>query len=106
MSEFHIDRADDGRTIAVVGDLDPVTAPQLRAALAESDPGVRLDLSGCTFMDSSGISVLSEAFLRQCPGLSVVEASRPVRLVLEVSGVADTFLQDRALDPLPDASSN
>lgn len=53
----------DGRTVVqVVGEIDVYTAPQLRERLdAEIDAGrydVVVDLSGVTFMDSTGLGVL------------------------------------------------
>ena len=53
----------DGRTVVqVVGEIDVYTAPQLREQLdAEIDAGrydLVVDLSGVTFMDSTGLGVL------------------------------------------------
>ncbi|HEY6744033.1 MAG TPA: STAS domain-containing protein [Lapillicoccus sp.] len=53
----------DGRTVVqVVGEIDVYTAPQLRERLdAEIDAGrydLVVDLSGVTFMDSTGLGVL------------------------------------------------
>lgn len=54
---------DDGRTVVqVVGEIDVYTAPQLRERLDhEIEAGVHhlvVDLSGVTFMDSTGLGVL------------------------------------------------
>lgn len=52
--------------LSVTGDIDVLTGPQLRAALAEAlgaadvDPVV-VDLTGVTFMGSTGIAVLVDA---------------------------------------------
>jgi anti-sigma B factor antagonist len=52
-------------TIAVRGDLDLASAPELSAAckkaLEQSPEMLRIDLGDLTFLDSSGISVLVQA---------------------------------------------
>jgi len=98
MPAFSITTEQGGARLVVLGDLDAATAPQLRAAFETAPDDVELDLGSCTFMDSSGISVLTEARMRHSPDLRVVAASRPVRLVLEVSGLAEVFLDDLADD--------
>jgi len=46
-------------TIAVRGELDLGTAPQLEASMAAaSTPGLVIDLSACEFIDSTGIALL------------------------------------------------
>lgn len=57
---------DSGRgVVCVAGDVDMATAPVLREVLARAtqrgQAGVLVDLAGCGFMDSSGLSVLIEA---------------------------------------------
>lgn len=52
---------DDGATVVrVEGDLDMSTCPELEQALAGTDLAdhVVIDLSGCTFFDSSALRVL------------------------------------------------
>lgn len=62
-----ITRSGDGRgvVLALAGELDAITAPdlaeQLDALAAEACPRVLLELSGLTFVDSAGVSVLVKA---------------------------------------------
>jgi anti-sigma B factor antagonist len=61
--EFAIraDRVGQVATIAVKGELDVATAPDLIEAIAALEPGYEelvVDLSECSFFASSGISVL------------------------------------------------
>ena len=58
---LHADRAGPVATVAVVGELDVATAPDLIAAIGALEPGYEelvIDLSACSFFASSGISVL------------------------------------------------
>ncbi len=59
---------DEGRRLAVSGELDMATAPQLAAAIAgdERDDGGPpvLDFAGLAFMDVSGMRVLLDAARR------------------------------------------
>jgi len=54
-------RRSDGLCVAVAGEVDAYTAPDMRAHLLEAlrqEPVVIVDLSGVTFMDSQGLSAL------------------------------------------------
>jgi anti-sigma B factor antagonist len=53
--------------LAVAGDVDLASAPQLRSGLAEAVeryPGVVVDLAGVGFMDSTGLGVLVASYNR------------------------------------------
>jgi anti-anti-sigma factor len=56
---------DSAVVLALSGELDVITAPdlaeQLDALAAEACPRVLLELSGLTFVDSAGVSVLVKA---------------------------------------------
>lgn len=60
--EVHVERSPgDGATVVrVEGELDLATSPELETALDEADLAGRVvvDLSGCTFLDSSALRVL------------------------------------------------
>ena len=65
MSELlSITRIDDSRDVilALSGELDVISAPELEmhhsGLAADACPRVLLDLSGLTFVDSAGVSVL------------------------------------------------
>jgi anti-anti-sigma factor len=66
-TELSIKRSDDDRGIvlALFGELDAVTAPELErcleSVLAEPHARVMLDLNGLRFVDSAGVSVLIKA---------------------------------------------
>ena len=93
--EFVIDeRADGGdRIVAARGELDLHTAPQLASALTPAiDAGDRVivDLTGVTFIDSSGVGVLVTALERARPTgttLVVVAPHPRVRKVFEITGL-------------------
>lgn len=82
-----------GSTFVVAGELDAHSAPTLREQLnAVDDAEIVLDMSGVTFMDSSGLRVLIDAHQtaagRGCQ-LIVHEPSQSVRRILEIAGVLD-----------------
>jgi anti-sigma B factor antagonist len=99
LSEDHashqLTTADDGCVVALAGEIDATSAPDLldwlRAAIDR--PGCRnveIDLSGLRFLDSSGIRSLIQAYgLARARGVRV-HASNPqhmVRRVLQLTGV-------------------
>jgi anti-anti-sigma factor len=79
------------------GDLDLESAPTLRAMAEALDPTCRqvvLDLSGVTFLDSTGISALVGLQHACEPALRtlVIRGARgQVRDVLEISGVGEVL---------------
>jgi anti-anti-sigma factor len=83
-------------TLALAGDLDPATAPELDARLQElvSDRAVAsvvLDLAQVVFMDSSGLRVLvaaSAALQGRSAQLLLRSPSSNIRRVLEVTGLS------------------
>jgi len=95
-------RLDDGEVvvIAVRGELDLFTAPELRAALrvhtdaAEQAPHVVVDLSGCTFVDASGCQVLLRAARRLATRerrLAIVNRNPGTARILSVMGLDELF---------------
>jgi anti-anti-sigma factor len=88
---------DGAAVILVSGAVDPATAPALDEAIRRAEsyrPRVVVDLSGCTFMDSSGLEVLVGAHTRTDGldrGFVVRSPHAFVARVLEISGV-DQFL--------------
>lgn len=87
---------DDGVRVAVHGDVDLATAPQLATALRDAfarNDRVELDLSMVRFMDSQGLGVLVHA--RPDDGstqrLRIVDGSPAVRRLLAVTGLGDVF---------------
>lgn len=102
MTPFSITTEPRDHAVAVVvhGDLDISTAPKLRAALADArERGAAryvLDLTPCTFVDSSGsraIALEGESFEAAGSTLAVhcpIE-NRQVRFVLELIGLPDVM---------------
>ena len=81
--------------VKLLGELDLSTTAQLEACLnglGADGADVRLDLSGLSFCDSSGISAMVTAAkrVRKCGGhLSIVSPQPAVRSVLEITGLLD-----------------
>jgi len=75
--------------VALRGELDLGSAEQLERALAEAGDEVLLDLSGLTFMDSTGVRVLLEAAERGGPGLRMVPPrDGDARVAIDETGIA------------------
>jgi anti-anti-sigma factor len=91
----------DGRisVIAVHGELDMSTAPQLEreldATLADTEASLILDLSACEFIDSTGIALVVRSWQqldREAGGegrgrLVICSQNHQVRRLLEITGV-------------------
>lgn len=80
--------------LAVGGEVDIATAPDLRSAIDDvlDDSDLCLDLGATTFMDSSGLHVLFDSQARAAAlrrRLAIVCPSGPVRRLFEVTGFAD-----------------
>jgi anti-anti-sigma factor len=82
--------------IEVVGEVDPCTAPSLERALCrELDLGsdVLLDLSGVSFIDSSGLHALVSAARRAHAVARQLSVSTPLpaqaRRVIEITGLQE-----------------
>jgi len=89
--------------VRVSGDLDLATSPGLSEAL-EAAPTARhvvIDLTGCTFLDSSGVRALAQAVRTIAEGerrVDVVAGSPGVRRVLEITGVDRMVPVHRSLE--------
>ena len=98
--EFQIEEKVAGAlpVIAVSGEIDVATAPQLRECLhrviAEGDATVVLDLLGVTFLDSTALGVLVGA-LKRCRELGgelhVVVADPRIMKIFEITGLTNVF---------------
>jgi len=97
---FAVDSTTEGDAVIITvrGDVDLATAPALQAecerAVDADTAIVRLDLSGLTFLDSSGISVLVKTHqdLEESGGTLVLHRlDDRTRRVLDVAGLADFF---------------
>jgi anti-sigma B factor antagonist len=88
--------------VSVVGEIDVATSPHLRAAIArvvDQARRVSVDLSGTTFIDSSGLGVLVGALKRAREGghqdLELRGLQEPVRRVFEITGLTELFPVNR-----------
>jgi anti-sigma B factor antagonist len=84
---------DGDRLLVLQGELDIATAPELAETLARLRAhrhAVTLDLENVTFMDSTGLTTLMDAWReaeREGGEFSVRAASPAVRRVIELAGV-------------------
>ncbi len=77
-----------------MGEIDAATSVELAAAIAALGPDVRLDLAGCTFIDSSGISLLVDLWYAARSNqarLTLVAPSPPVQRLLAMCGLTESF---------------
>jgi anti-anti-sigma factor len=95
-----VGRSRDVVRIAVEGELDLATAPQLAAHLdAAAGPAVVLDLSRLAFLDSSGVALLlaaSRRAAREAWTLKIAGTPRQARDVLDICGLLDVLPLDDA----------
>lgn len=93
--EFNIETSESETSvrILVAGELDLATAPLLDGEVRQVEAtaaSLVIDLSGVTFMDSSGLRLLVDAHQRSQENgnrLQIIEGSEPVRRVLRLSGL-------------------
>lgn len=98
--DFRIEERMDASppVVAVSGEIDVATAPQLRECLhqviARGDATVVLDLLGVTFLDSTALGVLVGA-LKRCRELGgelhIVVADPRIMKIFEITGLTSVF---------------
>ena len=99
MTEFAalaVPTADGTVTVTASGELDMTSAPDLigvlREAIRTHGPSrVDLDLTGVTFMDSTGLQVLVAANSDVGGGLRITGTSPAVFRLLQLTGVLEEF---------------
>lgn len=93
---FKVNAKSEGslHTVSVDGELDHSTAGELRSAFAtaltEGSGSVLVDFSDCTFIDSTGLSLLVEAKRRLSEEqrlFGVCCAAAEIRRLLELTGI-------------------
>ncbi|HEX5615081.1 MAG TPA: STAS domain-containing protein [Acidimicrobiia bacterium] len=97
--DFAVELLDGDPPVLVVrGELDVETSVQLREGLIglteRGDPIVRMDLSGVSFIDSVGLSVLVQArkqYAAEARDLQLRPVSARVRATIDIAG-ASAFL--------------
>lgn len=92
---------DDGVRVRVEGELDVATAPALEEALKRAEAsdasGIVIDLTGVSFIDSTGLRTLLEAHARDAggpeearlPRLRITPGSEQAQRLFELAGVLD-----------------
>ena len=91
-AQLTINQSED--TLALVGEIDTHTAPQLEATLNEVDSGssIVLDLAGVTFISSAGLTAMltTQERLRSAGGdLLVANPVTAEQRMFELSGLTD-----------------
>ncbi|MGZ8786324.1 MAG: STAS domain-containing protein [Acidimicrobiia bacterium] len=97
--QLQIDRSDQPgwAIISPAGEIDLATVSQLEEALTASmgsDTDVAVDLTGVTFMDSTGLRALLAANQNLSGSgrrLALIVAGGPVDRLLDISGVGQTL---------------
>lgn len=92
VAHFAVDTLDDCVVARVEGDLDLATVGSFDEALtfAESTSHLVIDLSECTFLDSSGMRAIAAAATRH-PRVSIVATDPGILRVFEITTL-DTVL--------------
>jgi anti-sigma B factor antagonist len=100
--------AADRRLVTVTGHLDLHTAHRLADALNplldSGHPTVLADLSGVTFLDSTGLTCLINAYRaarRTGSRLALIAPSLPVQRMLQLTGVDQVLDSYPSLDAVP-----
>lgn len=101
--DLRAEQLDGVQVIAVSGELDLNTTPQLEeqfeTALGAAEARLLIDLASCEFIDSTGIGLIVRAWRRLEAGLdgdgkssfALCEVSDQVRRLLEITGLASSI---------------
>jgi len=94
--DVHRAEHDDGVVLAVSGEVDLATAPQLQSsfdqALRDEATPVVVDLNGVAFLGSIGLSLLIRAHDQAGPGrLRVVARTGPARRTIELTALGQVL---------------
>lgn len=93
MSDFDVsvEQLDGLCQVAVVGELDLVSAPVFHESLAEAHGVALIDCSELTLLDSTGLSELV-SLAKRGVAITLVKPSGIVRRAVEVTGLTELFL--------------
>lgn len=96
--QVHVATGPDPEVITLTGELDAASAPALAAALGEVEANppdlLCIDLSGLTFMDSTGLRLILAAHKRALSSgrrLVIVPGPPDVQAVFQVTGLEGTL---------------
>lgn len=105
--EFTVETRDSGNQtiVSVCGELDVYTAPDLEESLEElvgaGKTNLVIDLTGVTFLDSTGLGVMVKAlkWVREASGaLQVVADEERIARVFRITGLDEIMSLTSALD--------
>jgi anti-sigma B factor antagonist len=95
---FDVDRRGDETAIAISGEIDLQTAPALRGLVdeivAKGQTSIVLDMTGVTFLDSSGLGALLGIRREvQAAGgtLALTDLQPPIRKILAITRLESAF---------------
>ena len=93
----------DTAVVRIVGELDLAAAPRLQEAFSDAQTATQIviDLSGCTFIDSSGVRVLADLgrdLSARGGRVDLVATNPSVLRVLEITGIDTVIPVHPALD--------
>lgn len=95
MAAFIREEDPRGNILHVLGDVDLVNADEFQSAVLEVAKGARdvvVDLTACTYMDSSGLRVLATAHKTIDDRLRIViPRNGSVHRIFEITGLAEQF---------------
>jgi anti-anti-sigma factor len=86
----HIEWGEEAGVVSIHGDVDVPDGPELRSALPRASLATRLpvlDMRGVTFLGSEGLRAIVTAVRAPAGVVLTILPSRPVRRVLDVTGV-------------------
>lgn len=91
--EINSKREGDKLTLAPVGRIDTITAPELEAAIVyEGTEELVFDLAAIDYISSAGLRVLLSAQKKMAgKRMLIANACAPVREVFDITGFSDIF---------------
>lgn len=101
---------DGGITLLTIrGELDMNTAPELERSLnaltSQEEPAILIDLSGCEFIDSTGVALIIRAWQRVDRNggtgngrLVICCPNSQVRRLLDITGVENSISMHNSID--------
>jgi anti-anti-sigma factor len=110
--QIKVDERDGVAVVALVGEHDLSTAPDVDAALRRPKEGLVVDLSPTTFLDSSILGVVlavaREAGQRQVPFTVVIpdDSASPARRIFDLTGLASALSVTTDLAAAVDAGNS